>query len=167
MSDPLDILASMLRRAPKYTDEQLAMAVAGSRNMREVLLHWGWLLVAVITKASGVGSKRSSWMSRSSSRRGTGCAPTPAAPLDELLVAGKLVQTSDLRRRLIQEGLKQARCEICGLDSWNGKPIPLDPVKGIRDDNTLVNLRIVCPNCHAQTASYRARNIGVAQAILE
>ncbi len=41
MSDPLDILASMLRRAPKYTDEQLAMAVAGSRNMREVLIALG------------------------------------------------------------------------------------------------------------------------------
>ena len=41
MSDPLDILASMLRRARKYTDEQLAMAVAGSRNMREVLIALG------------------------------------------------------------------------------------------------------------------------------
>jgi hypothetical protein len=91
--------------------------------------------------------------------------PIPAAPLEEVLVRGRLTQTSDLRRRLVQEGLKEARCEVCGLDTWNGDPIPLelDHVNGVRDDNRLANLRLICPNCHAQTPTYRGRNIGVSE----
>ena len=50
----------------------------------------------------------------------------------------------------------------CHLASWNGRPIPLelDHVNGRRTDNRLDNLRILCPNCHAQTDTYRGRNIG-------
>lgn len=66
----------------------------------------------------------------------------------------------DLRKRLITGGLKAARCEKCGLDEWNGLPIPLevDHVNGISNDNRVDNLMILCPNCHAQTPTYRGRN---------
>ena len=52
-------------------------------------------------------------------------------------------------------------CEECGLAVWNGRPIPLelDHVNGRYTDNRLENLRILCPNCHAQTPTYRAKNI--------
>jgi 5-methylcytosine-specific restriction endonuclease McrA len=64
----------------------------------------------------------------------------------------------------VSEGLKMRRCEMCLRDHWNGKPIPieLDHLNGRRDDNRLQNLRILCPNCHAQTPTYRGRNIGAA-----
>jgi hypothetical protein len=97
-------------------------------------------------------------------RRGSRVAVVPARPLRELLTEGRLIQSNDLRRRLIQEGLKDARCEDCGLSTWNGRPIPLelDHLNGRRDDNRLSNLQILCPNCHAQTPTYRGRNIGLA-----
>lgn len=49
------------------------------------------------------------------------------------------------------------RCEVCQLDSWNGKPIPieLDHVDGNSDHNDRANLRLLCPNCHAQTPTYK------------
>lgn len=89
----------------------------------------------------------------------------PPRPLETVLVVARPTQTSDLRRRLIREGLKEPRCEICGQDTWYGHPIPLelDHVNGNRDDNRLTNLRMLCPNCHAQTPTFRGRNIGASQ----
>lgn len=33
---------------------------------------------------------------------------------------------SSKRRRLIEEGVKEERCECCGLSEWMDKPIPLE-----------------------------------------
>ena len=95
-------------------------------------------------------------------RKGSTTPVVPRTPLSELLVDGRLRQTHSLKKRLIAEGLKRHVCEICRRDRWNGCPIPLelDHVNGKRDDNRLENLRVVCPNCHAQTDTYRGKNIG-------
>ena len=85
---------------------------------------------------------------------------TPPRPIEEVLIDGQLAQTSDLKRRLFREGLKKRMCETCQRYSWNGQPIPLelDHINGRRTDNRLINLRILCPNCHAQTPNYGGRN---------
>lgn len=72
------------------------------------------------------------------------------------------VSTVVLRRKLIAEGYKEHRCEGCGHATWEGRPIPLelDHVDGDRTNNRLENLRLLCPNCHALTPTYRGRNIG-------
>lgn len=95
-------------------------------------------------------------------RRGDRRPTVPPRPLSEVLVVGRLERTSRLRERLIREGLKGRSCELCHRGSWNGRPIPLelDHVNGRRDDNRIANLRLLCPNCHAQTDTYRGRNIG-------
>jgi len=81
-------------------------------------------------------------------------------PIEEYLVEGKLVQSHKLKLRLIIEGLKQHKCECCGITEWNGQPTPieLDHIDGNRYNNTIENLRILCPNCHAQTDTYRGKN---------
>ena len=60
------------------------------------------------------------------------------------------------RIRLIKEGLKENKCECCGLSDWMGKPIPLElhHVDFNHYNNSLDNLQILCANCHMQTHNY-------------
>ena len=88
---------------------------------------------------------------------------TTAVPLDDVMVPGvQNTHTARLRQRLIEEGVKSACCEECGLVRWNGHPAPLqlDHIDGDRTNNVLGNLRILCANCHAMTPTWGARNRG-------
>ncbi len=83
--------------------------------------------------------------------------------LEEILVRDSdWTNTARLRERLIEEGLREARCEACGLDRWRGEPAPLqlDHIDGDRRNNLIDNLRILCANCHALTATWCSRNRG-------
>jgi 5-methylcytosine-specific restriction endonuclease McrA len=35
----------------------------------------------------------------------------------------------------------------------------LDHVNGVKNDNRLANLRMLCPNCHSQTPTFTGRNL--------
>lgn len=64
------------------------------------------------------------------------------------------------KTRLIEE--VGHRCQVCNNTEWMGKPIPLhlDHIDGNPDHGHRENLRLLCPNCHAQTETYCGRNIG-------
>lgn len=70
--------------------------------------------------------------------------------------------TTDMTRRrmLIRDGGK--RCSVCQLTEWMGKEIPiqLDHIDGNAANNAAINLRLICPNCHAQTPTFAGRNVG-------
>ena len=80
--------------------------------------------------------------------------------LVEYLTNSKDIQSNKVRLRLLSEGYKQHRCECCGLSEWLGSPIPLElhHKDGDRNNNTLDNYELRCPNCHALTDSYRGKN---------
>ena len=86
----------------------------------------------------------------------------PRRALSEILQRDTQVTTSTLRKRLIEEGIFPRRCEACGRATWRGQQIPLelDHIDGDRRNNLIENLRLLCPNCHALTPTYRGRNIG-------
>jgi 5-methylcytosine-specific restriction endonuclease McrA len=69
-------------------------------------------------------------------------------------------QSNKIRIRLIKEGYKTHKCESCYNTEWLGKPISLelDHIDGNRSNHLYSNLRLLCPNCHAQTDTYRGKN---------
>jgi hypothetical protein len=82
-------------------------------------------------------------------------------PLDEIL-EGKhpSYQTFKLKNRMLRENILNNVCSECKINEWNGKPISLelDHIDGVRTNHKLNNLRLLCPNCHSQTDTYRSKN---------
>jgi hypothetical protein len=68
--------------------------------------------------------------------------------------------TYKLKNRLIKDGLLENKCSSCGITDWQGKPLnmELDHVDGNKYNHKFDNLRMLCPNCHAQTDTYRSKN---------
>lgn len=73
---------------------------------------------------------------------------------------GRPTGRGHLKQRLLSAGIKEDRCEECGIDEWRGEPLSmhLHHENGDGTDNRLVNLRSLCPNCHSQTDTYGGRN---------
>ena len=77
-------------------------------------------------------------------------------PLEQILIKDSEYNRTKLKERLIKEGIKEYKCECCGIIEWNGKPISLQlhHINGIHNDNRLSNLQLLCPNCHSQTENF-------------
>jgi hypothetical protein len=90
-------------------------------------------------------------------KRGALTTRPAAMPLEELLSGVR--KRTHLKTRLLRLGLKQNRCETCGITEWLGRPLSmaLHHVNGDGDDNRLENLQMLCPNCHSQTENFAGR----------
>ena len=146
--------------------KEIADAVSDARSLAQVLvalnIRPGGNQIRLNRRIAELGLPTSHFVGQGW-RKGTRTPVLPPTPLDELLVEDRWTHTSTLKRRLFESGLKRRVCERCHCVRWNDLPVPLelDHVNGRRDDNRLENLRILCPNCHAQTDTYRGRNIGL------
>ena len=82
--------------------------------------------------------------------------------LVDILVSGSTYKnTTTLKERLYNEGLKKRECEKCGQDEWwNGEKLSLilDHINGVHNDNRFKNLRILCPNCNATLPTHCGKN---------
>lgn len=133
----------------KITDEDVKMAYNTYPTLHQAAAELKVTVVTLWRKAKKLGLR---WQDKN------GQASNPnKIPLSEIL-EGKhpYYQTLKLKKRLIKEGVKENKCEVCGILDWNGKPLEmrLDHLDGNSHNHLLLNLRMICPNCDSQTDTY-------------
>ena len=156
----------LVRPLRSWTDDELREAVRGNTTLAGVQRALGFSPSGGMHRSLRrhirlLGLDTTHFTGRGWARGRPGANGFRPRPLAEILVAGSdYLDRARLRRRLVAAGLKQARCERCGLDEWQGEPLPLalDHINGDASDNRLENLRILCPNCHALTDTWCGRN---------
>ncbi|GBP99807.1 HNH endonuclease [Streptomyces spongiicola] len=152
------------REGARWTRDVLEPVVEASTSVTEVLRRLGLDVVGghhtnISRRIRAYGIDTSHF--RATARAGV--ERNPAAP-GGLLVEqppGGARRTSGrrLRRALTQFGIPE-RCALCGAGpEWQGRPLPLevDHIDGNWRDNRPENLRLLCPNCHSATDTYRGR----------
>jgi hypothetical protein len=149
----------------RYTDEDVRDAVAGSHSLAEVLRLLqvrpaGGNYVTLKSRIKELGLDTSHFTGKGWLKQKRNPTVRERAMQEILVQNSNYMNTSKLRKRLIKEGYFEHRCASCNLTEWLDQPIPLevDHINGDRHDNRLENLRLLCPNCHALTATYRGKN---------
>ncbi|AOT59086.1 MULTISPECIES: HNH endonuclease signature motif containing protein [Streptomyces] len=150
----------------RHTEEALKDAVAGSSCVGDVLRRLGLSPVggnhAHISRritALGIDTSHFSTTRRAAPKGSRGPALALRSP------DGGRVPGRRLRRELLRTGVPE-RCAVCGTGpEWNGRPLRLevDHVNGDWWDNRPDNLRLLCPNCHSVTDTYRGRGRRAAE----
>ncbi len=152
----------------KYARELLVEIVSQCTSIRQVLCRLG---VAPYGGNYGVLRRAiarhdidtSHFLGRAWKR---GVTATPRKRLDVYLTNRAPIQSYKLKRRLLRQGILQGVCTGCDLTQWLGHEIPLelDHINGNNQDNRLENLRLLCPNCHALTPTYRSKRRAIMKA---
>lgn len=85
----------------------------------------------------------------------------PKRPLTDYFEGKAQIASHALKLRLINNGILEHKCVKCNLTTWLGQPISLEleHKDGDHSNNKLENLELLCPNCHAQTSTYRGRKL--------
>jgi hypothetical protein len=152
----------------KFSEVEFKEAVAKSNSIHQTMLSLGLC-------AKGGGAYRAFYNAVAEfgvstshfSGKGWSAGKTlsPKRPLSAYLTNAQPINSYRLKNRLLKEGLFDYRCSCCGYTEWMGKPIPLelDHIDGIHFNNEISNLRLICPNCHAQTPNHAGKNKGRAR----
>lgn len=147
----------------RSSDDDFAAAVGQSHSIREALGRLGLAPAGGNYKEFKKRLARLGLDASHFSGQGHRRGKRVGRPLAAILVEeSSYTNNNRLRIRLINEGILAPKCSECGIDRWRGKPITLhlDHMNGINNDHRIGNLRLLCPNCHSQTATYCGRNKG-------
>lgn len=158
-------------RARRWTDDELRQAAAESTSIYEIMSKLGYS-VSKNKSYSGGSHKKvaerivqlgidASKIKGKGWRKGSSIPVIRPKSLDQVLVKNSNYPRIKLKKRLIENGMLENKCQICNIDPyWNGQKLVLrlDHINGINNDNRLENLRVVCPNCDSQLPTFCGRN---------
>ncbi|MFD7130351.1 HNH endonuclease [Streptomyces sp. NPDC059894] len=158
------------REGAKWTREVLEPVVAASTSVNDVLRRLGLEMVgghhthiSRRIKAYGIDTSHFSPVVRTERQRYNQRRRTAEEVLSEdTSTHATRVPSSRLKRAMRELGVEE-HCALCGTEPvWLGEPLPLevDHMDGNWRNNRIENLRLLCPNCHSTTDSYRGRGKG-------
>lgn len=92
---------------------------------------------------------------------GKGIKTDPKYKTAEEYIQGTYVKSHLLKQKLIRDGIKENKCELCGVSIWLDVNLPLElhHKDGNHYNNSLENLQILCPNCHSIQPGNAGANI--------
>jgi hypothetical protein len=146
----------------KYTLEQLKEAISTSSSLRQTLEKLG------VAAAGGNYQTMSKAIKHfnidishfTGQLWNKGKTIGPKRDIQDYLSNNQTITTYKLKNRLIKEGIFKHKCDCCNKTKWMSKPIALElhHKDGNNKNNSLDNLELLCPNCHAFTDNYRGKN---------
>ena len=153
-------------KARSYTDEEFIEAVANNKSWRQVLFSLGlregggtYTHIKNLAKKLNLSTEH---MTGKGWNSGDRYVNPHKRPLSDILVEDSTYTSAyHLKHRLWREGLLEEKCDACGIgNEWQGRKLALqlDHISGVRQDNRIENLRILCPNCHSQTNTFAGKN---------
>jgi Zn finger protein HypA/HybF involved in hydrogenase expression len=80
--------------------------------------------------------------------------------INNVFMQNSKYSTNFAKEILLKEGMSYS-CTVCNVGSlWQNKSLTLelDHINGMSNDHRRENLRLLCPNCHSQTSTFRGRN---------
>jgi 5-methylcytosine-specific restriction endonuclease McrA len=141
----------MKQRTITITDEQIREQFDSGKTLHQAAVVLNVTTVTLWRRAKKIGI---SWKEIKRENK-------DKIPLSEILEGlHPHYQTFKLKNRLINEGVKENKCENCDITDWLGQSMTmhLDHIDGNSHNHTYKNLRLLCPNCHSQTDTWCGKN---------
>lgn len=146
----------------KISDFDFLEAVKSSFSVREVLIKLNLVAAGGNYRSfyARVDRQKLDLSHFTGSTSNKGQKVGPKRPIEDYLSNKKSIDSFKLKKKLIEEDLKEHKCEKCNNTHWLNCSIPIElhHIDGNSKNNNLKNLQILCPNCHAQTSNYRGKN---------